>query len=160
MRLPHSRRQVQRAGKSSGCRFLPLLAVVVVALTACAGDLGTYFAPTAAVVGGAKITEEAVVGQLKVVASQTAFSGLFQGPQSNLNCVDAKRQILTELVQQQAVVNESGRLGVSVSDSDVQTALANTRNRVGGAGAFNAALARQGLNIDEVTRYKRLNPIV
>lgn len=133
---------------------------MAVALPACAGDLGSYFAPTAAVVGGAKISEEAVVTQLKVVASQSAFAGLFQGPQSNLNRQDARRQILTQMVQQQAVVNEAAKLGVSVSNQDVQTAVANTRQRVGGDSAFSAALARQGLNIDEFTSYERLNLIV
>jgi parvulin-like peptidyl-prolyl isomerase len=134
--------------------------MVLALLPACAGGFGTYFAPTAAVVGGAKITEEAVVTQLKVVASQGEFSALFKGPQSNLNRVDAKRQILTQLVQQQAVVNEAGKLGVSVKDSDVQTALANTRKRLGGAATLNSALAQHGLNIDEFTRYERLNLIV
>jgi parvulin-like peptidyl-prolyl isomerase len=139
---------------------LLLAAAMVLMLPACAGGFGSYFAPTAAVVGGAKITEEAVVTQLKVVASQTEFSALFKGPQSNLNRVDAKRQILSQLVQQQAVVNEATRLGVSVKDADVQAALATTRQRLGGAAALKTALAQQGLNIDEFTRYERLNLIV
>ena len=161
MRLLRCRPRAPRAGTTSGRRLL-LLAVttMVLALPACSGGLGTYFAPTAAVVGGAKIPEDAVVTQLKVVASQAQFSNLFQGPKSNLNRVDAKVQILTELVQKQAVVNEAGRLGVSLKDSDVQAALANTRQRLGGAAALNSALAQQGLNLDEFTRYERLNLIV
>src|SRR6266478_2421817 len=160
MRLPRSRWRALPPGTTSGRRLLLLAAAMVLMLPACAGGFGTYFAPTAAVVGGAKITEEAVVTQLKVVASQTEFSALFKGPQSNLNRVDAKRQILTQLVQQQAVVNEAARLGVSVKDADVQTALANTRQRLGGAAALKTALAQQGLNLDEFTRYERLNLIV
>jgi peptidyl-prolyl cis-trans isomerase C len=136
------------------------MAATVLALPACAGGVGTYFAPTAAVVGGAKIAEDAVITQLKVVASPTAFQGLFTGPQSNLARGDAKRQVLTQLVQQQAVVNEAGRLGVSVNDHDVQAALASTRQRLGGAAALKAALAQQGLSMDEFTRYERLNLIV
>ncbi len=161
MRLLRCRPRAPRAGTTSGRRLL-LLAVTTMGLVlpACSGGLGTYFAPTAAVVGGAKITEDAVITQLKVVASQAQFSNLFQGPKSNLNRVDAKVQILTKLVQQQAVVNEAGKLGVSVSDSDVQAALANTRQRLGGAAALNSALAQQGLNLDEFTRYERLNLIV
>ena len=148
MRLLRCRPRAPRAGTTSGRRLL-LLAVTTMGLVlpACSGGLGTYFAPTAAVVGGAKITEDAVITQLKVVASQAQFSNLFQGPKSNLNRVDAKVQILTQLVQQQAVVNEAGKLGVSVSDSDVQAALANTRQRLGGAAALNSALAQQGLNL-------------
>ncbi len=158
MRLLRCRPRAPRAGTTSGRRLL-LLAVTTMglALPACSGGLGTYFAPTAAVVGGAKIPEDAVITQLKVVASQAQFSNLFQGPKSNLNRVDAKVQILSQLVQQQAVVNEAGKVGVSVKDSDVQAALANTRQRLGGAAALNSALAQQGLNLDEFTRYERLN---
>lgn len=161
MRLLRCRPRAPGAGTTSGRRLL-LLAVpaLAVALPACSGGLGTYFAPTAAVVGGAKITEDAVITQLKVVASQAQFSNLFQGPKSNLNRVDAKTQILTQLVQQQAVVNEAGKVGVSVKDSDVQAALANTRQRLGGAAALTSALAQQGLDLDEFTRYERLNLIV
>jgi len=158
MRLLRCRPRAPRAGTTSGRRLL-LLAVTTMglALPACSGGLGTYFAPTAAVVGGAKIPEDAVITQLKVVASQAQFSNLFQGPKSNLNRVDAKVQILSQLVQQQAVVNEAGKVGVSVKESDVQAALANTRQRLGGAAALNSALAQQGLNLDEFTRYERLN---
>src|ERR1700704_2357850 len=160
MRPLRCRWRAPRAGTTAGRRLLLLAAAMVLMLPACAGGFGSYFAPTAAVVGGAKITEEAVVTQLKVVATQAEFSVLFKGPQSNLNRVDAKRQILTQLVQQQAVVNEAARLGVSVKEADVQAALDNTRRRLGGAAALNTALAHQGLNIDEFTRYERLNLIV
>src|SRR6267378_4052844 len=161
MRLLRCRPRAPGAGTTFGRRLL-LLAVTTLALAlpACSGGLGTYFAPTAAVVGGAKITEDALITQLKVVASQAQFSNLFQGPKSNLNRVDAKVQILTQLVRQQAVVNEAGKVGVSVSDSDVQAALANTRQRLGGAAALTSALAQQGLNLDEFTRYERFNLIV
>src|SRR5215467_9736017 len=111
MRLFRFRSRAPRAGTASGRRLL-VLATIGLALPACSSSLGTYFAPTAAVVGGAEITEEAVVTELKVVASQTQFSNLFQGPQSNLNRVDAKRQVLTQLIQFQAVANEAGKLGV------------------------------------------------
>ena len=112
MRLLRCRPRAPRAGTTSGRRLL-LLAVTTMglALPACSGGLGTYFAPTAAVVGGAKIPEDAVITQLKVVASQAQFSNLFQGPKSNLNRVDAKVQILSQLVQQQAVVNEAHGTG-------------------------------------------------
>ncbi len=129
-------------------------------MPACTSGLGTYFAPTAAVVGGAKIAESTVIAQLKVVATQQQFSGLFQGPQSNLNRLDAKRQILSQLVKQQAVVNEAPSLGVVVTPQDVQTAVANTRQRLGGADALNKSLAQHGLNVDEFTNYERLNLIV
>src|SRR5882672_10800361 len=127
MRLLRCRPRAPRAGTTSGRRLLLLAVTMGLALPACSGGLGSYVAPTAAVVGGAKITEEAVVTELKVVASQTQFSSLFKGPQSNLARTDARRQILSRLVQQQAVANEAGQLGVSVSNADVQAALANTR---------------------------------
>ena len=160
MRLLRCRLRAPRAGTTSGRRLLLLAVSMGMALPACSGGLGSYFAPTAAVVGAAKISEDAVITQLKVVASQAQFSSLFKGPQSNLGRVDAKVQILTQLVQQQAVVNEAGKVGVSVKDSDVQAALANTRQRLGGGAALNTALAQQGLTLDEFTRYERFNLIV
>src|SRR2546430_13495634 len=129
MRLLRCRPRAPRAGTTSGRRLLLLAVTMGLVLPACSRGLGSYFAPVAAVVGGAKIPEDAVITQLKVVASQAQFSNLFQGPKSNLNRVDGKVQILTELVQKQAVVNEAGKLGVSVKDSDVQAALANPRQR-------------------------------
>src|SRR4030088_2058945 len=144
MRPLRCRWRAPRTGTTSGRRLLLLAAAMVLMLPACAGGFGSYFAPTAAVVGGAKITEEAVITQLKVVASQAAFSALFKGPQSNLNRVDAKRQILTQLVQQQAVVNEAARLGVSVKEAEVQAALAHTPHPLRGAPAPQPALSPQG----------------
>ena len=91
MRLLRCRPRAPGAGTTSGRRLLVLAVTTMgLALPACSGGLGTYFAPTAAVVGGAKITEDAVITQLKVVASQAQFSNLFQGPKSNLNRVDAR----------------------------------------------------------------------
>lgn len=126
-------------------------------LSACNGGAGTFVSPTAAVVGAAAITEADVVAQVKIVASQTQFSGLFTGPNSNLGRLDAKRQVLTQLVQQQAVVNQAAGLGVSVSGGDVQAAVAGTRQRLGGADAFNHTLAQHQISLADFIAYERLN---
>ena len=125
------------AGTTAALRRLLLAGVLVLALPGCAGGLGTYFAPTAAVVGGAKISEEDVVAQFRITQSNQQFQSLFQGPNAALNRLDTKRQILSILVRQQAVVEQARHMGISVADKDVQAAIDNDRQ-----GATRAAFAK------------------
>src|SRR5438045_2514959 len=129
MRRLRYRSRASRAETTSGRRLLLLAVTMALVLPACSGGLGSFVAPTAAVVGRAAITEQALVTQLKLAVSPTQLASLFQGPQSSLSRLDAKRQVLTQLIQYQAVANEAGKLGVSVGERDVEAAVANTRTR-------------------------------
>jgi parvulin-like peptidyl-prolyl isomerase len=129
--------------------------VLLLALPGCTGGIGTYFAPTAAVVGGTGITEQAVVAQFRITQSAQQLQALLQGPHSALNRLDTKRQILSILVRQQAVVRQARRMGVRVADADVQAAIDNDRQGASPA-AFARLLDRAGVTLGELTAFERV----
>ena len=143
------------AGTTAALRRLLLAGVLVLALPGCAGGLGTYFAPTAAVVGGAKISEEDVVAQFRITQSNQQFQSLFQGPNAALNRLDTKRQILSILVRQQAVVEQARHMGISVADKDVQAAIDNDRQGATRA-AFAKVLEKAGVTMADLAKFERV----
>ncbi len=138
-------------------RILPLGAAAVLGLAACSGGYGSFVAPVAAVVGGTRITERDVVTELKVSTAGTDQAAFFQAPSANLTRLDAKRQILSQLIGLQAAANHARALGVAVDDATVAAAIAGIAQGLGGAKAFDAALASHNLTLDEYEEYQRFH---
>lgn len=127
---------------------VPALALV---LGACgSAGVGSYFAPTAAVVNGAKIPESKISAELRVVLANPQSANLLRGPQGTRNRLDAQRRILSDLVRQQIVINEARALGLSVSEAELSGRLEQVKARLGGEKDFRRELARRGLTLSYV----------
>jgi parvulin-like peptidyl-prolyl isomerase len=131
-----------------------LLIAALLLLPACSGGVGTYFAPTAAVVGGAGIAEEQLVAHLRITESRRQFTSLFQGPDAARNRLDTKRQILSLLIRETAVVQDARRQGVSVDDRQVAAALDADRQGATPP-AFNRLLRQAGVTLADLELYER-----
>lgn len=134
-------------------------AAVALALPACSQGFGTFFAPTAAVVGGVPITEAEVIGQLRLyIANQQNPSqlndSLTQGSGANLVRLDAKRGELSNLVQLEVIVQQAQRMGISVSDADITKAVDTSRGSRTPA-AFTALLTQLNVTMADLRRYDR-----
>jgi foldase protein PrsA len=101
--------------------------VLAVLLSACSGGLGSYFDPTAAVVGGKKISEDQIAVELRRVVNSEEYAAQFRGAKGAENRVTAQRLILTQLIRQAALVKKAEDMGVKVSDEEVEAALAELK---------------------------------
>jgi parvulin-like peptidyl-prolyl isomerase len=110
-------------------------------------------------VGGARISEEDVVAQLRITQSNQQLQTLFQGPNAALDRLDTKRQILSVLVRQQAVVRRARQVGVAVGDRDVQAEIDNDRQGATPAD-FAKVLERAGITLADLTRFERTKLVV
>ncbi|MGH2770918.1 MAG: hypothetical protein ACRDJF_10425, partial [Actinomycetota bacterium] len=68
-----------------------LYTVLAVLLSACSGGLGSYLDPTAAVVGGKKISENQITIELRRVVANQEYAAQFRGPKGAENRVSAQR---------------------------------------------------------------------
>lgn len=106
-------------------RLIATLVVSVFALAACAGgNVGNYFAPTAAVVNGEKIPESAVSAQFRLLASNPENKGIFSGAKGRQNRRDAQREILSDALRERLILQEAQTLGISVTAEEVRAAVA------------------------------------
>jgi parvulin-like peptidyl-prolyl isomerase len=136
-----------------------LFSVLALLASACTGGFGTYEAPVAAVVGGTRISDQTVVSVVRILSSAQQFQSLFQGPGSNISRVNAKRDILTNLIREQVIAEQAPALGVSVTPTAVQAAMDRIRQNFPMPGAFLKALQGSGITLAQLTSYQRLTLI-
>lgn len=121
-------------------------------LSACSGGLGTYFNPTAAVVGRTKISENQVAIELKRVMANQEHAAQFQGPKGAENRVAAQRLILTQLIRQAALVKKAGEMGIETSDEEVDRSLEELKSRFGSKEAFRKEVLEETMLSEEEIR--------
>ncbi|MCA1840721.1 MAG: peptidylprolyl isomerase [Actinomycetota bacterium] len=130
------------------CGLMLLLA------SACgAPAVGNYFAPTAAVVNGVKIPEEQVSEQLRSTISNPQNRAQFVGVSGGKNRLDAKREILSQLIRQVIVVQQAKGLGIAASSSEVTAQLKQLRSRFPTEKAFLAEVSKEGFTLEDVNRF-------
>lgn len=130
-------------------RLIPLALVL---LTACGGGLGSYFAPTAAVVNGRKIPESDMSVELRVILQGNQDPTLFVGNQGATNRLEAQRRVLSDLVQVTVVVQEAEKLGLNVSAEEIGGRLDAVRAQFGGEEQLTKELENRGLTLAYVER--------
>lgn len=128
-----------------------VLAVAGLALLlgACTKSLGNYFAPTAALVNGEKIAEADITRELRNAREQPQFAELFEGKDAAANRREAERQILTSLVQRTVLAQAAGKLGVTVSDSEIDDQVRRVAAQFESEKKFSEFLEEQHLTIDQ-----------
>lgn len=137
--------------------LVALLGVLAVLAAGCAGGIGTFEAPVAAVVGGTRIPESLVNSTLRIVTSPSQVLTLSQGP--FVPRADTQRSVLTTLVQEELIAGQAKALGVSVTPTAVSDAIARISQSFPSSAAFLSALTSSGVSLDELTAYQRLTLI-
>lgn len=140
-------------------RWVILVSALALLASACRGGFGTYEAPVAAVVGGTRISDETVVSVVRILSTAQQFQSLFQGPGSNIPRVNAKRDVLTNLIREQVIAEQAPALGLSVTPTALQGAMARIRQNFPTPAAFSRALQASGITLAQLTSYQRLTLI-
>lgn len=138
-------------------RFHRLATFVFLAVvpSACAATVGNYFAPTAAVVNGTKIPESQISSELRRVIANPQFQSVFRGPQGEQNRADARREILTRLIKEQVIIDAAATLGVRASSEEIERRIGELRRAYPSEEAFEADLARENIELEEVRSFLR-----
>lgn len=141
-------------------RLRALIFCALLVTAACGQSFGTYFAPTAAVVNGAKIPEEAISAELRRALESPEFAQVFGGPQGDQSRRDAQKEILTRLIREEVIKTEAQRIGIRVGDAEAGDRFDQVRAGFGSEEAFEAERRRQGFTIEEVMEFFRRQILV
>lgn len=107
-------------------------------------------------VGGTQITEAEVNAHVRLQHSQNQYPNLFQGPNANVVALDAKQQELASLIQETAFIQRGAALGAAVTQGAVDAAVRRTASAYPSERAFEAALAKVGLSLDDYRQAQAL----
>jgi len=122
-------------------RLLVLLASVLVLLVAC--DAGS----TAATIGGTELTHERLEGEVAMFRFLAGLSGApcgtpVEGESEESACV---RFALTNVIQEEVVSSYADGRDVAVDDAEVQDAIAQLEQNLGGPAELDARLEADGV---------------
>jgi len=99
------------------------------------------FPAVVAVVNGTEISKTVLLRRADAMKSQLSPSDI--GP-------DFYRRVLDDMVSSELLFQSVKEKGLAPTDGEIDVALASQSERFGGAAAFEAALARQGISLAEV----------
>ena len=125
-------------------------------LPACQAGFGSYPAPVAAVVGKAQITEAMLNSVVRIAANPSQVQSLLQGLHSSIARADAKRQVLSDLVQKEALSEQARRSGLAVTPTALDAALRQVKANFADAAAYRKALADSAVTEADLRAYQRL----
>lgn len=135
--------------------FPGVIQAVALLLTAgaCTGTAGTYFAPTAAVVNGQKISETDVVRRFRQILADPQQAAQFQGQNAKALRREAEREILFRLVRSRVMASEAARGGIEVQPGEVDERLAALKARFPTEEQFLAQVSRERLTVAEIAHF-------
>lgn len=122
-----------------------VLAVLALLGTGCAQAYGDKYDPVAAVVNGVEIPHGEMVGTLRLQLDGEARKAL-GGDGRATNYLSAQRAVLAGLIQTEVMAQQAGKLGVTVSDGEVEERLARVRGRFESGDKYLATLGIAGLD--------------
>lgn len=142
----------------------PLLFAALL-LSACTNSLGSYFAPTAAVVNGEKIPEADLTREMRGVRSQLdsqpQFRPLFEGKEAASNRREFERQLLTRLIQRLVLAQAAAREGVVVTESEIDQQVQAVAGQIQAAGReFADFIQEQHLSIEQLESFLRVQALI
>lgn len=128
-------------------------ALFLLLLASCGtADAGTYFTPAAAVVNGAKIPEADLAEGLRQALLTPQGRAQLEGPLNADNRLTAQREILSQLIKEELVIQEARRMDLNV-DRQVVQRIEAIRSRYPSNAEFEKAAAREGFTM---TRLREL----
>ena len=136
--------------------FAGLAVAVSIALTSCGSpSVGSYFAPTAAVVNGDKIAEAKVSQEMRQALSDPQAAQDLKGPGAPQKRLELQRQILTRLIKQQLVFQQAPALKVSVKPAEIETEIRKLDDQYKGRKNLEKEASKQGFTIAEIKQFLR-----
>jgi SurA N-terminal domain len=131
----------------------PVLLVVLgtVGLTAC----GSLLAPPAAVVNGHSIGSRKLAAALDDFEKTPQFAQAAQQSSSKAIARQFEQSYLALLIRRDVLERPARRLGISVTSSQVQRAVAKLKQRFATQQAFDNALQQQGLTLAQLEKLVR-----
>lgn len=134
-------------------RRLLVLALPLLLMSACANTtiIGSYFAPTAAVVNGRKIAEGKMSERIRLAMREPDFRKSMSrgGPEGRKNRLAVQREVLTQLIQDEVLSQAAGDIGVKVRARDIDSQMRQIKAQYASASGFATELKRLGLTEDQ-----------
>lgn len=128
-----------------------LLACIALALLGGCGLL----APAAAVVHGEKITTEQIEAAVADFQKSPEFERLATRGDADAITREFEQSYLSQLIRRAVFEPEAERLGISVTEEEVQSQLDGIKAEFPSESAFNEALKEQGLTLEQLTQLVR-----
>lgn len=144
---------------------LLLAALALLLLGACTNGVGSYFAPTAALVNGEKIPEADLTRELRDLRRQIerepSLAQLFQGKGAAANRREEERQILTRLIQRLVLSQAATKAGVTISDQELDRQVALIAGQIQASGRdFSQVLEEGHLTVDQLKKFLRTQALI
>lgn len=145
-------RLIQMKAHSNRSRPILLAALAGLALlaSACVAPMGNYFAPTAAVVNGEKVSESKISAALALALTDPQSEGIFSGPSGLRNRREAQRQVLGDIIRLEIVLQEAIGLGIAVNESEIEQRLDQIKGQFPDEAAFNKEIKDRRLSIEYI----------
>jgi hypothetical protein len=115
-------------------------------LSGCSGG----FTPPAATVNGVRISQAAVEDRLEAALADPDLAAQVSGSNGPERRADLARQVLALLIRQQVIGRYAAGHDIAVSTTEVEQALSDAIDQIGGRPAFDRELRIRGLTIGDV----------
>lgn len=142
----------------TGCAALPLILVMVLVL-GCAGEVPPAETPVvtpssagelAALVNGQPIAMEEYEKQVAQVEAFFAQEGLdLESAEGRERLAQARRQVLEQMIDQELIRQAAAAMGVSISESQLESSLQEIIDQSGGQDRFDQSLQAMGNTYDD-----------
>lgn len=130
-------------------RFILFALLVSIGLLSACGD---RFAAPAAVVDGSKISTDSLQRELDLLLVDPQLKQQVAGPRGETNRKDLTRRLLAFLIELRVIEGYARANGISVNLAEVDQALAQTIQGLGGRAQFQRELKARGLTFGAVRR--------
>lgn len=138
-------------GSLAGMRRVLPWCTVWLLLAGCGG----LFAPAAAVVNDTKITTEEIQEAADDFQASQEFKRLAAQGDADAITREFEQSYLSQLIRRAVLEPEADRVGISVTDDEVEVQLDDIKAEFPSESAFNEALKEQGLTLDQLTQLVR-----
>lgn len=142
--------QMKANSKRSRPVLLAALAGLALLASACIAPMGNYFAPTAAVVNGEKVSESKISAALALALTDPQNQGIFSGPSGLRNRREAQRQVLGDIIRLEIVLQEARDLGIAVNEIEIEQRLDQIKGQFPDEAAFNKEIKDRKLSIEYI----------
>jgi parvulin-like peptidyl-prolyl isomerase len=128
-------------------RLIPAVLAAFFLLSCSTNTVGTYFAPTVAVVNGEKIPESKMSERIRLAMREPDFAKMMRrgGLEGRRDRLSAQREVLTRLIQDEVLLQSAAKLGVNIGRRQIDSQLSQIRAQFASAEGFDNELKRLGI---------------
>lgn len=143
----------QKRVLATGAALVAIMLIGAIAWSGCG-------AKTVATVDGTGITQEELDAQAKKDMATLPANAFPKGKEGEARKLQVKKDSLTRLIDQLVIQQQAEKLGIKVSDADVEKQIADIKKRYPSEKEFNAALAQQKWTQEDLKDNMRNSAIV